>query len=159
LDEGKVETHVTEFDLKEFISETVEEMKGLLKAGQQFHFEYNGKESIYSDKKLLKNIFINLITNAIKFSDEGSPIKVVTKREDVFAKTSVTDSGIGISEEDQEHLFSSFFRAANAMNIHGSGLGLHIVKRYLDLLGGEVNLQSQLNKGTTINFTIPVNQP
>jgi len=159
LDEGKVETHVTGFDLKEFISETIEEMKGLLKTGQHFHFEYSGKENIYSDKKLLKNILINLITNAIKFSDDGSSIKISAKREDIFAKISIIDSGIGISEEDQEHLFSSFFRAANAMNIHGSGLGLHIVKRYLNLLGGEVNLQSELNKGTTINFSIPINQP
>ena len=159
LDEGKVETHVTEFDLKEFIEETVEEMKGLSKTGQHFYFNYNGRENIYSDKKLLKNILINLITNAIKFSDEGSPIKIGAKREDGFAKISISDTGIGISEEDQEHLFSSFFRAANAMNIHGSGLGLHIVKRYLNLLGGEVNLQSELNKGTTINFSIPINQP
>jgi PAS domain S-box-containing protein len=159
LDEGKVETHVTEFDLKEFISETIEEMKGLLKTGQHFQFEYIGNENIYSDKKLLKNILINLITNAIKFSDEESSIKIAGNRNNALAKISIRDSGIGISEEDQGHLFSSFFRAANAMNIHGSGLGLHIVKRYLDLLGGEVNLQSELNKGTTINFSIPINQP
>lgn len=158
LDEGKVEAHTGEFDLKEFINETIEEMKGLLKTGQHFIYEYSGEQNICSDKKLLKNILINLITNAIKFSDEGSAIKIVAEREDIFAKISISDSGIGISEEDQEHLFSSFFRAANAMNIHGSGLGLHIVKRYLDLLGGEVNLHSRLNEGTTIHFTIPIKQ-
>ena len=72
-------------------------------------------------------------------------------------QVSVTDQGIGISQEDQVHLFSSFFRGANATNIQGTGLGLHIVKRYADLLGGEVSLQSELNKGTTINFIIPIN--
>ena len=68
----------------------------------------------------------------------------------------VRDEGIGISEEDQQHLFSSFFRGKNAVNIQGTGLGLHIVKRYLDLLQGEVALKSQLGQGTTITFTIPV---
>jgi signal transduction histidine kinase len=72
-------------------------------------------------------------------------------------KISVQDQGIGISEEDQEHLFSSFFRGANANNIQGTGMGLHIVQRYVDLLGGQIQIQSQLNKGTTVTFTIPVN--
>ena len=70
---------------------------------------------------------------------------------------SVADQGIGISEEDQEHLFSSFFRGKNAMNIQGTGLGLHIVDRYVKLLGGEVQLESELGKGTTITFSIPTN--
>ena len=74
------------------------------------------------------------------------------------ATISVSDSGIGISQADQEHLFSSFFRGKNATNIQGTGLGLHIVKRYLDLLGGNIFIQSQLEKGTEISFTIPVNQ-
>jgi len=73
------------------------------------------------------------------------------------ATISVSDSGIGISPADQEHLFSSFFRGKNATNIQGTGLGLHIVKRYLDLLGGNIFIQSQLEKGTEISFTIPVN--
>jgi signal transduction histidine kinase len=70
---------------------------------------------------------------------------------------SVTDKGIGISKEDQEHLFSSFFRGKNAINIQGTGLGLHIVKRYSDLIGGSINLQSALGEGTTITLTIPIN--
>ena len=69
---------------------------------------------------------------------------------------SVKDEGIGISNDDQQHLFSSFFRGANATNIQGTGLGLHIVKRYIDLLGGEVELKSKLNSGTIVNFSIPV---
>jgi signal transduction histidine kinase len=69
----------------------------------------------------------------------------------------VRDEGIGISEEDQSHLFSSFFRGKNALNIQGTGLGLHIVKRYADLLGGTINLQSKLGEGTTITLQIPIN--
>src|SRR4029079_5652161 len=110
-----------------------------------------------SDKRLIKNILINLITNAIKFSEEGKTIHVNSTVKEKLAVISVKDEGIGISKEDQAHLFSSFFRGKNALNIQGTGLGLHIVKRYLELLGGEVSLKSELGKGTIITFTIPVN--
>jgi len=69
---------------------------------------------------------------------------------------SVRDEGIGISAEDQQHLFSSFFRGANAVNIEGTGLGLHIVKRYVELLGGTMQLESMLDKGTTITIEVPM---
>jgi len=158
LDEGKVENHACEFDLKDFIRETTEEMKGLLKDKQEFELDYDGPTIIFSDKKLLKNILINLITNAIKFSDEDSTIWIRTITNDDDAVISITDEGIGIAEEDQQHLFSSFFRGANATNIQGTGLGLHIVKRYIDLMGGSVQLKSKLDEGTTIILTIPVKQ-
>jgi PAS domain S-box-containing protein len=157
LDEGKVEAHYSEFNLNELIHDTTEDMKGLLKNGQQFIYTHTGVTDAYSDKKLLKNILINLITNAIKFSDEGSPILIDSKVQNETAEISVTDKGIGIAPADQEHLFSSFYRGKNAINIQGTGLGLHIVKRYLDLLGGTVHLQSNLNEGTSIAFIIPVN--
>lgn len=158
LDEGKVKTSFTRIDLKEFISESIEDMKGLLKKSQQMLFAYEGETIIYTDKKLLKNIIINLLTNAIKFSNESSDIKIQTTVQNSMANVVITDQGIGIAEEDQEHLFSSFFRGANANNIAGSGLGLHIVKRYTDLLGGTVHLHSELNKGTSVTISIPVNQ-
>ncbi len=158
LDEGKVMTHCSSFDLKSFIEETADEMKGLLKKGQQLVATFSGEKEIHSDKKLLKNIIINLITNAIKFSDEGKNIFIKTNVINGSAAIGITDEGIGISEEDQEHLFSSFFRGANAVNIAGTGLGLHIVKRYVDLLQGNVHLQSTLNEGTTITVHIPTNK-
>ena len=67
------------------------------------------------------------------------------------------DKGIGISEEDQKHLFSSFYRGKNALNIQGTGLGLHIVKRYSDLIGGKLDLESKIDEGTKITLVIPVN--
>jgi signal transduction histidine kinase len=75
---------------------------------------------------------------------------------DGVAQITVSDTGIGISKEDQEHLFSSFFRGKNAMNIQGTGLGLHLVKRYTDLLGGKVYLESEMNKGTLFSVSIPI---
>jgi PAS domain S-box-containing protein len=156
LDEGKVTASCAEFDLKELITETTEEMKGLLKKSQEIHFDFIGNTNVYSDKKLVKNILINLISNATKFSNEGMMIEVKCDAGSEEAIVSVADHGIGIPKEDQDHLFSSFFRGANAANIQGTGLGLHIVKRYVDLLGGSVHLQSELNKGTTVIFEIPI---
>ncbi|MEJ0105953.1 MAG: ATP-binding protein [Bacteroidota bacterium] len=90
-------------------------------------------------KKLLRNIIINLCSNAIKFSDEGSRIEIKSAINNETAIIEIADHGIGISEEDKEHLFSSFFRGFNATNIQGTGLGLHIVKRYTDLLVARCN--------------------
>ena len=157
LDEGKVGAEFTKLNLYELLADTIDEMKGLVKKDQQIVYEHLGPEVIESDKKLIKNILINLISNAIKFSDEGNVIHVNSVVKEDLAAISVRDEGIGISKEDQAHLFSSFFRGKNALNIQGTGLGLHIVKRYLDLLSGEVNLKSELTKGTIITFTIPVN--
>jgi signal transduction histidine kinase len=131
----------------------------LLKDQQHFIISYEGDTQIFSDKKLLKNILINLISNAIKFSGEGASIEFKANVDNRSAEISVIDHGIGISENDQEHLFTSFFRGRNAANIQGTGLGLHIIKRYVDLLNGEVHLQSELHKGTTITFIIPTKQP
>jgi PAS domain S-box-containing protein len=157
LNEGKVEKNTYELNLRVVLAETIDEMKGILKKGQRFELFCNGDCFAYTDKKLFKNILINLIGNAIKFSDENKLISIQAKNGVNSALISVTDEGIGISEEDQKHLFSSFFRGTNATNIQGTGMGLHIVQRYVDLLGGQIQIQSQLNKGTTVTFTIPVN--
>jgi PAS domain S-box-containing protein len=155
LDEGKIVANPDDFNCKELIEDTAEELKGLLKNNQQINVSYTGSEIIYADKKLLKNILFNLLSNAIKFSDEGSVIQISGNIDNGSAAISVTDQGIGISENDQKHLFTSFFRGANASNIQGTGLGLHIVKRYADLLSGKVKLQSWLDKGTTVTIEFP----
>jgi PAS domain S-box-containing protein len=158
LDEGRVESHSNEFNLQELLSDTVDEMKGLLKKNQGIRLHYTGDTTICSDKKLIKNVIINLITNAIKFSAEGDEINIRSKADPDETVIEVEDHGIGIGKEDQEHLFTSFFRGANALNIQGTGLGLHIVKRYLDLLGGDVTLKSVLGQGTTVNISFPSNK-
>jgi PAS domain S-box-containing protein len=158
LNEGKVDIDLSEFDLHDLITDTTEELQGLLKKEQAIRFNYSGDRIIHSDKRLLKNIIINLITNASKFSGEGSEVIIDVERTATETKITVIDHGIGIARDDQDHLFSSFFRGANALNIAGTGLGLHIVKRYTDLLAGKVQLQSELNKGTTVYISIPEHQ-
>lgn len=87
------------------------------------------KENVLTDRNLLKNILINLISNAIKFSNESSVITITSLIEDKDLVVSVEDNGIGISEEDKQHLFERFFRARIASNIQGTGLGLHICRQ------------------------------
>ena len=157
LNEGKVNKRLEKVSLKNILIDTVEEMKAILKKKQRFEIDFDGDCNAVTDKKLFRNILINLISNAIKFSDEEKTITIKGRSGVNNIVISVMDEGIGISQEDQHHLFSSFFRAANATNIQGTGLGLHIVKRYVDLLDGDVSLKSELNKGTTVTFSIPVN--
>lgn len=156
LDEGKVESHRAEFNLEEFLLDLVDEARGLLKDDQQLDFNYKGKKQVISDKKLLKNIMINLVANAIKFSPDHGTIKVSADIGTNEGILRVIDNGIGIPKEDLAHMFSSFFRAANALNIQGTGLGLHIVKRFVELMEGSVNIDSELGKGTSVTITIPV---
>ena len=156
LNEGKLETLLEEINLGELIADTLDEMKAIIKKDQYFELELRKDCNGFTDKKLFRNIIINLVSNAVKFSEEGAKIVIRGNVKDGLASISVIDQGIGISDNDKGHLFSSFFRAANATNIQGTGLGLHIVKRYVDLMGGEVTVESELNKRTTVNFTIPI---
>ena len=155
LDEGRISADPHEFNLHEMMNETLADMKVVLKPGQKFVFKYEGEEKINADKKLLRNILINLISNAAKFSEEDTPIAISAKGDKEKNIIAVTDKGIGISKKDQEHLFTMFYRGSNVTNVQGTGLGLHIVKRYLDLINGTVNLQSTLGKGTSITITFP----
>ena len=157
LDEGKIGAHFGLLNLPETIYDTIDEVRGLVKKGQEIRYDHQGETIVYSDRKLLKNILINLISNALKFSDEEAVVDVSSSAEGDTAVIQVKDKGIGIAVEDQQHLFTSFFRGKNALNIQGTGLGLHIVRRYTDLIGGAINLQSALGEGTTITVTIPIN--
>jgi signal transduction histidine kinase len=156
LEEGKIGTDPAEFAVKEFLEEVVEEMRTLAKPGQEIRCEFTGADLFSTDKRLLKNILINLLGNALKFSPENATIGLkVTHPAGGGLRLSIRDQGIGISPEDQQHLFSSFFRGGNATNIEGTGLGLHIVKRYVELLGGTIRLESQIGDGTLVTVELP----
>ncbi len=145
------------FDLSEFCNEALDEIQDLLKSGQSIRRKDDLQVStVFLDKKILKNVLFNLLSNAIKYSEEGKPIDchmITTKGE---LKIEITDYGIGIPEAEQQHLFTPFFRAHNVENIQGTGLGLNIVKRYIDLMKGEVTFKSASGVGTTFYVSIPL---
>ena len=156
LEEGRVLVHADPFDVSEFVAETFDEMKHTLKPGQHMELAYTGEALFTTDKRLLKNVMINLLSNAVKFSEENKRIQVTIYNTGSKLTLEVKDEGIGIAEEDMEYLFSTFYRAKNAVNIQGTGLGLHIVKRYIRLLEGSIGVSSELNKGCTFSIELPV---
>lgn len=137
------------------IKSLIEEMEQMLKHGQKIKFLCQGDHYVMVDRNLLKNILTNLVSNAIKFSPEKSVIEINCALSENNLVILVKDSGIGISEEDQQRLFQRFFRATNAGNVQGTGLGLHIVKKYLELIGGSIEMKSSINKGSTFILDIP----
>jgi len=155
LEEGKVMITVTSFDTKDFAEDVADEMKAHLKPGQELQLEISGTNIFRTDKRMLKNILFNMLSNAIKFSPEGSPVCLAVANSGTELVLTVRDRGLGIPEEDQPHLFSTFFRAKNVSNIQGTGLGLPIVKRYVNLLGGTIRLTSKVGEGTEIEVKLP----
>lgn len=148
LEEGRVAVNFEEVNLKDCVEEVFEGMKNLLKPGQTFVYKHAGSPTTLLDCNLGKNILINLISNAIKYSPEGSPITVESVVGEKMTRISVFDEGMGIPESEQKHLFDSFFRASNATNIQGTGLGLYIVQRYAEAMGGHVGFKSEIEKGS-----------
>lgn len=155
LEQGKMEIFKEPFDLYEFSLNIIEEVQGLLKKGQQIHLHLLGEKEIVQDKKIIKNIFLNLLSNAIKYSPENKDIYLKINTLSDFVSISVEDRGIGIPENEQQNLFEKFYRAKNATNIQGTGLGLNIVKRYVELLDGMIHFTSTLHKGTTFTIEFP----
>jgi signal transduction histidine kinase len=159
LEEGKVQVRIEEFGADICVTEVesvIAEMEHLLKSGQRIIL-HNILDwpTLRIDMHLLKNIFINLVSNAIKFSGENTMISVNLELSERDFSLSVKDNGMGISEEDQQHLFERFFRARSAANIQGSGLGLHIIGQYLELLKGTIRITSVLDEGSCFTIIIP----
>lgn len=154
LEEGQIKPEYCCFELNTFMKDIFEELEAILKPGQRIICEAASLK-VDSDKKLLRQVVVNLLSNAIKYSPNGTDvtIRVVEQADSLLFE--VADQGIGIPEPDQVHLFDRFFRASNATNIQGTGLGLNILKKHLELLGGNISFVSQMNKGSTFKALVP----
>ncbi|ULQ53326.1 PAS domain S-box protein [Flavihumibacter fluvii] len=148
IEEGKIHVRPVEFNISDLVNKLTREIKNNLKKGQQIIYDHKGNLLVTLDPSLLKHIIMNLISNASKFSPENSSIEIRTTQKNQQIMLAVRDFGMGISEEDQKHLMERFFRGANAGNIQGTGLGLHIVSKYAELMNGTVECTSELDKGT-----------
>jgi two-component system sensor kinase FixL len=150
---GKVAVNWTTFDLEIFCHETTEELKLLQKKDQKIIYQHlGGNPLVKLDRNLLKNCIINLISNAIKYSGDDTMIEFSSHISDKCITITIKDNGIGIPDEEQKHLFEAFFRAQNTGNIPGTGLGLNIAARYVNMMGGTISCSSKINEGT--EFTI-----
>jgi PAS domain S-box-containing protein len=153
LEEGVITVSRENFNIREFTIELIGEMRTVCKEGQTLNYEHNGSSSeVYLDKKIIRHILFNLISNAIKFSPENKPVEIRTEITGGKLSICIKDNGIGISQEDRQHLFERFFRGQNAANIQGTGLGLNIVARYVEILDGTIECESELEKGTTFRI-------
>jgi len=154
IEEGKIKVRIAEFNLADHISALINQMNSNLKKDQKIVLSYKGNPVVeFLDQNLIKHILMNLLSNAIKFSPENSSIQLSVSHLNTQLILSVKDEGLGIPEEDLEHLSERFFRASNVNAIQGTGLGLHIVSKYAELLNGTIKCKSQVGKGTEFIVT------
>lgn len=156
IEEGKIFPKPTNFNFKQTISHILLEIRNIKKPGQNIVYRHTGPEMVTMDVSLLKHIVLNLLSNAIKFSAEHSRIAINSELAGDLLSLCVKDQGIGISAEDQAQLFERFFRGANASNIQGTGLGLHIVAKYAELMNGSITCQSEQNAGTEMRLSFKI---
>jgi len=161
----KIELHLEAADIVDFCYHL---QSAIAESNNQHTINFSvdlGQETITNsliiqfDKKLLQQIITNLLNNAIKYSPNHNLVNFSLTKADDKIIFKISDHGIGIPEADQDNLFASFHRGSNVGNIAGTGLGLSIVKKCVDLHQGEINIDSQIGKGTTVTITIPYLQP
>jgi hypothetical protein len=156
IESGEINLNSTKFKLTNLINEIYKNSKPLLKNNQQLIFNNTNDEGeIYHDYKIITIILTNLLNNAIKYSNENGIIKVdiTSNKKNIYF--SVEDQGIGIPVNEQNLIFNRFFRAKNALYYPGTGIGLNIVKGYIQNLNGTISFESVENNGTIFKVQLP----
>lgn len=170
IEAGKQDFNPAPLNLGKFCSELVDELQLIIGKEHTFIFTNHSDSklavkgsnvlaSAYMDEKLLRSIISNLVSNAIKYSPQGSTVRVDLVGERGQAILRLQDQGIGIPQQDQQQLFQLFHRGSNVGNTSGTGLGLAIVKSAVDLHGGQIAVESEVGVGTTVTVTLPLHKP
>ncbi len=157
VESGKITFEPELVDLYEFCSQIVNDVKSIYREERGFIFNFQPDEKDFNiDRKLLKFILTNLLSNAFKYTPQNGKIKFSIIKEENYLIFEVSDEGIGIPENDKQHLFEPFFRCSNSGEISGTGLGLSIVKQSVELHKGEINVNSKLGEGSvfTVKFKL-----
>jgi PAS domain S-box-containing protein len=142
-------------NLYEFLDEIIRNIKITAGPKIKFKFDYMLKTNVFKlDKKIIKQVVTNLISNSVKYSPNGGIIKIHVCKEEDKLLVIIEDEGIGISQEDLEQLTEPFHRGKNVGSIAGTGLGLSITKRSIETHGGILAIQSELNKGTKVTVKL-----
>ena len=157
LEEGKLIAVPERFDLIPFSESLVKDSFIGQKKEQTIIVTHTSLELyVFLDKKLLSHVLSNLLSNASKYSPSGAIIDFKIYQKEGRVVLQITDKGIGVPKEEMAYLFTRFFRAKNAVNVEGTGLGLNIVKLYTELMGGTVDFKTEIDKGSTFWIEFPI---
>ena len=160
VESGRMGYHPVNFDLREFCQRLIDEMRSATGGRCPLVFNEKGTEpTARGDETLLRHIFHNLLANGIKYSAPGQTVRLNVERAGEDAVFQVGDDGIGILPADQKYIFEAFYRGKNAADRPGSGLGLVVVKRCVELHGGSIQLHSTEGQGTIVTVRLPLFHP
>ena len=164
IESGQMEVHKTEFDIENLLSDVVELLEPLMQEKTLRHeiiIQSERQIMLYTDYGKLRQVLINLLGNAIKFSDPEGHIVINCRKDETGISIAIKDSGSGITEEEQQQIFEVFHQVeSSADNLqYGTGLGLALVKSLVELMGGSVSMKSKYAIGSTftLNFDHNVN--
>ncbi|MEK7461227.1 MAG: ATP-binding protein [Patescibacteria group bacterium] len=160
IERGKIVVHPAPLDLAELIKQVLESLKFRAEE-RRIKLTLTMKDKlpkVMADSEKLTEVMVNLIGNSIKYTHEGGQAAITTETRNGQVLVHIKDNGIGMKPEDVQHLFTKFFRASNSdqTNQGGTGLGLYITKNIIELMGGTIGVESELNKGSTFTFSLPV---
>jgi GAF domain-containing protein len=159
IEAGRMELEVSEFDLPQAIQNALTLIRErALRRGIALHHVIDDRVAgIRADERKVKQVLLNLLSNAIKFTPEGGRVDVGARLHDDVAEVSVTDTGIGIAPTDQDKVFEEFRQVGTAdKKAEGTGLGLTLSRKFIELHGGKIWVQSEVGRGSTFTFTLPV---
>ena len=159
LNKGEYELSYGRFNLRQMLDQVTDSfMPAIVRKGQKIKLDHHGSDAIVeADDGRIRQVISNLLTNSIRYSPEGTVITVSAWITDLLFTVTISDNGIGISENDKQLLFTAFFRADNepTRSVAGSGIGLVASKQIVELHGGELTLESSLDEGTTVQISVP----
>ncbi|MCB0208197.1 MAG: GAF domain-containing protein [Anaerolineae bacterium] len=160
IETGRVKLEFEVINLVEVVNEVAISFEGQMvqKVMNLYLNLPNALPPVYADRARLTQILVNLIGNAWQYTPESGNIEVQAKIVDQFVQIDVVDDGIGIVEQDQQYLFERFFRSerTEVQVVDGTGLGLSITKSFVEMLGGQIWVESEIDVGSTFSFTVPI---
>ncbi|MBI2865500.1 MAG: PAS domain S-box protein [Chloroflexi bacterium] len=156
VEAGQLQLERRPVDLKSFMSELLQRGTGVLDVGRVRLEIPADLPPVSADPNRLERIITNLLTNALKYSPPGTEVSIVANRTDGEVRVSVTDKGVGIGPDDLPHIFERFYMAKGARKTEGLGLGLYITKMLVEAHGGSVWVESEMGKGSTFHFSLPI---
>ncbi len=158
IERGNTKVNYETVNLKKEFQTIINEVDSIKSEEHDLVYSYNLEEENHNvDINLLREILNNLLTNGIKYSPDGGKVELLVNQEDQLIILQVSDEGMGIDKGEIENVFNDFYRTAESQNISGSGLGLSIVKHYVEMYKGEIEVESELGKGSVFRVKIPQN--